>query len=91
MAAANRPDVLDKAPLRSGRFDRHIYLELPTKKERIETFKLHLRPLKLAKEVNLPTLGVLSPGFSGADIANIRNKASLIAARKKKKETRRTD
>ncbi len=91
LAATNRPDVLDKALLRPGRFDRHIYLELPTKEERIEIFKVHMRPLKLAKEVDLTTLAALSPGFSGADIANICNEAALIAARKKKKQVEQTD
>lgn len=91
LAATNRPDVLDKALLRPGRFDRHIYLELPTKEERIEIFKVHMRPLKLAQEVDLATLSALSPGFSGADIANICNEAALIAARKKKKQVEQTD
>ncbi|SDL36878.1 ATP-dependent zinc metalloprotease FtsH [Kriegella aquimaris] len=85
LAATNRPDVLDKALLRPGRFDRHIYLELPTKEEREEIFKVHLRPLKLAKDVDTLALAKLSPGFSGADIANICNEAALIAARKKEK------
>jgi cell division protease FtsH len=84
LAATNRPDVLDKALLRPGRFDRHIYLELPTKEERTEIFKVHLRPLKLSKKIDVTLLAKLSPGFSGADIANICNEAALIAARKKK-------
>ncbi|SHJ07536.1 ATP-dependent zinc metalloprotease FtsH [Pseudozobellia thermophila] len=84
LAATNRPDILDKALLRPGRFDRHIYLELPTKEEREEIFKVHLKPLKLAKDVDVTALAKLSPGFSGADIANICNEAALIAARKKK-------
>lgn len=84
LAATNRPDVLDKALLRPGRFDRHIYLELPTKEERKEIFGVHLRPLKLSKNVDVDLLAKLSPGFSGADIANICNEAALIAARKKK-------
>lgn len=84
LAATNRPDVLDKALLRPGRFDRHIYLELPTKEERKEIFGVHLRPLKLSKNVDVDILAKLSPGFSGADIANICNEAALIAARKKK-------
>ncbi|WP_084696359.1 ATP-dependent zinc metalloprotease FtsH [Maribacter thermophilus] len=84
LAATNRPDILDKALLRPGRFDRHIYLELPTKEEREEIFKVHLSPLKLAKDVDVTALAKLSPGFSGADIANICNEAALIAARKKK-------
>lgn len=85
LAATNRPDILDKALLRPGRFDRHIYLELPDKQERIEIFEVHIRGLKLAKDVNIDILSSLSPGFSGADIANICNEAALIAARKKKK------
>ncbi len=91
LAATNRPDVLDKALLRPGRFDRHIYLELPTKAERKEIFEVHLRPLKLSKDVDKDVLAKLSPGFSGADIANICNEAALIAARKKKKEVEQED
>ena len=84
LAATNRPDVLDKALLRPGRFDRHIYLELPNKSEREAIFQVHMRRLKLAKDVDIKTLASLSPGFSGADIANICNEAALIAARHKK-------
>ncbi|WP_282074300.1 ATP-dependent zinc metalloprotease FtsH [Maribacter aquivivus] len=91
LAATNRPDVLDKALLRPGRFDRHIYLELPTKEEREEIFGVHLRPLKLSKNVDSSLLAKLSPGFSGADIANICNEAALIAARKNKKEVEHAD
>lgn len=91
LAATNRPDVLDKALLRPGRFDRHIYLELPTKEERKEIFGVHLRPLKLSKNVDVELLAKLSPGFSGADIANICNEAALIAARKKKKTVEQGD
>jgi len=91
LAATNRPDVLDKALLRPGRFDRHIYLELPTKDERKEIFGVHLRPLKLSKRVDVDVLAKLSPGFSGADIANICNEAALIAARNKKKEVGQSD
>jgi cell division protease FtsH len=91
LAATNRPDVLDKALLRPGRFDRHIYLELPTQEERQEIFGVHLRPLKLSKNVDVELLSKLSPGFSGADIANICNEAALIAARKKKKEVEQED
>ncbi|WP_299159153.1 ATP-dependent zinc metalloprotease FtsH [uncultured Eudoraea sp.] len=91
LAATNRPDVLDKALLRPGRFDRHIYLELPTKEERKEIFGVHLRPLKLSKDVDVDILAKLSPGFSGADIANICNEAALIAARKKKKKVEQED
>lgn len=91
LAATNRPDVLDKALLRPGRFDRHIYLELPNKEERMEIFKVHIRPLKLSKTVDVTNLAALSPGFSGADIANICNEAALIAARKKKKQVEQED
>ena len=84
LAATNRPDVLDKALLRPGRFDRHIYLELPNKTEREEIFQVHIRLLKLAKDVDISILATSSPGFSGADIANICNEAALIAARHKK-------
>jgi len=91
LAATNRPDVLDKALLRPGRFDRHIYLELPDRSERIEIFGVHLRPLKLAKDVDVELLAKLSPGCSGADIANICNEAALIAAREKKKTVEQVD
>ena len=91
LAATNRPDVLDKALLRPGRFDRHIYLELPNQSERAEIFKVHIRPLKLSKNVDIEVLAKLSPGFSGADIANICNEAALIAARKKKNEVEHED
>ncbi|PRX54654.1 ATP-dependent zinc metalloprotease FtsH [Flagellimonas meridianipacifica] len=84
LAATNRPDVLDKALLRPGRFDRHIYLELPNKQERKEIFEVHLRPIKRADGIDVELLASLTPGFSGADIANICNEAALIAARKKK-------
>jgi len=91
LAATNRADILDKALLRPGRFDRHIYLELPTKEERIEIFEVHLRPIKKAKDVDVKLLASLSPGFSGADIANICNEAALIAARKKKDAVEQED
>ncbi|MFX0558619.1 ATP-dependent zinc metalloprotease FtsH [Maribacter sp. CXY002] len=91
LAATNRPDVLDKALLRPGRFDRHIYLELPNKDERIEIFKVHIRGIKLDKNVNLDKLSSQTPGFSGADIANICNEAALIAARKKKNTVEQED
>ncbi len=84
MAATNRPDILDKALLRPGRFDRHIYLELPTLHERIEIFKVHIRNLSMGDGIDLNFLASQTPGFSGADIANICNEAALIAARKKK-------
>ena len=91
LAATNRPDVLDKALLRPGRFDRHIYLELPNKQERIEIFEVHICNLKLGNDVDIEVLAALSPGFSGADIANICNEAALIAARKKKKTVEQED
>lgn len=91
LAATNRADILDKALLRPGRFDRHIYLELPNKQERIEIFQVHLKPIKKAKDVDVELLASLSPGFSGADIANICNEAALIAARKKKEDVEQED
>lgn len=91
LAATNRFDILDKALLRAGRFDRHIYLELPTKEERIEIFNVHLKPLKLEDDINVEMLASLTPGFSGADIANICNEAALIAARKKMKKVGQGD
>lgn len=91
LAATNRADILDKALLRPGRFDRHIYLELPDKEERIEIFKVHLRPIKKAKNIDVEELAALCPGFSGADIANICNEAALIAARKNKKQVHQSD
>ena len=84
LAATNRADILDAALLRPGRFDRHIYLELPNQQERQEIFKVHLKPLKLAENIDLKQLSAQTPGFSGADIANICNEAALIAARKSK-------
>ncbi|WP_298369402.1 ATP-dependent zinc metalloprotease FtsH [uncultured Lutibacter sp.] len=91
LAATNRADILDKALLRPGRFDRHIYLELPNKQERIEIYEVHLKPIKKAKDVDVQLLASLSPGFSGADIANICNEAALIAARKKQDEVFQKD
>ncbi len=91
LAATNRADILDKALLRPGRFDRHIYLELPNKQERIEIFEVHLKPIKKSKNVDVDLLASLSPGFSGADIANICNEAALIAARKKKEHVDQED
>lgn len=91
LAATNRADILDKALLRPGRFDRHIYLELPNLNERKAIFKVHLRPLKLAGNIEIETLAAQTPGFSGADIANICNEAALIAARRKKEAVEMTD
>ncbi len=84
LAATNRPDILDKALLRPGRFDRHVYLELPTKQEREEIFQVHLRKLTLSDDLDISQLASQTPGFSGADIANICNEAALIAAREQK-------
>jgi cell division protease FtsH len=84
LAATNRADILDNALLRPGRFDRHIYLELPGMVEREAIFKVHLKPLKLADDIDVHQLAAHTPGFSGADIANICNEAALIAARESK-------
>ena len=81
LAATNRADVLDAALLRAGRFDRQIHVELPDLQERKEVFQVHLRPLKLDETVDLDFLSKQTPGFSGADIANVCNEAALIAAR----------
>lgn len=84
LAATNRVDVLDKALLRAGRFDRQIYVDLPDLNERVEVFKVHLKPLKIDDSVDLEMLARQTPGFSGADIANVCNEAALIAARQNK-------
>jgi len=91
LAATNRADVLDKALLRPGRFDRQIYVDMPDIKGREAIFKVHLKPLKLEKDMDIQFLAKQTPGFSGADIANICNEAALIAARKKKKFVRKQD
>lgn len=91
LAATNRADMLDPALLRPGRFDRHIYLELPNLKEREEIFKVHMRPLVLDESIDTSFLAAQTPGFSGADIANICNESALIAARKKKEKIDRQD
>lgn len=91
LAATNRADVLDMALLRAGRFDRQIHVELPDLKERHEIFKVHLRPLKLQKNLDVDFLSKQTPGFSGADIANVCNEAALIAARGNKKSVGRQD
>jgi cell division protease FtsH len=85
LAATNRADILDRALLRPGRFDRQIYVEMPDLNERKAIFKVHLKPLKLSTNVDLDFLSKQTPGFSGADIANICNEAALIAARTNKK------
>ncbi|MDR1056905.1 MAG: ATP-dependent zinc metalloprotease FtsH [Prevotellaceae bacterium] len=84
LAATNRADILDKALMRAGRFDRQIYVDLPEYKERLDIFKVHLRGLKLVNGFDIDFLAKQTPGFSGADIANVCNEAALIAARKNK-------
>ncbi len=91
MAATNRSDVLDKALIRPGRFDRQIYVDLPDLVGRKEIFKVHLKPLKLSKQVDVNFLARQTPGFSGADIANVCNESALIAARKGKKSINKQD
>ena len=81
LAATNRVDVLDKALLRAGRFDRQIHVDLPDLPERVAIFNVHLKPLKLEKDLDIDLLARQTPGFSGADIANVCNEAALIAAR----------
>ena len=91
LAATNRADILDKALLRAGRFDRQIHVDLPEQKERLEIFKVHLRKIKLADGFDIEFLAKQTPGFSGADIANVCNEAALIAARNNKKAVDRQD
>lgn len=91
IAATNRADVLDKALMRAGRFDRQIYVDLPDLNERREIFKVHLKPIKVIKTLDIDFLAKQTPGFSGADIANVCNEAALIAARKNKKSVGRQD
>ena len=91
LAATNRADILDKALMRAGRFDRQIHVELPDLMEREEIFQVHLRNLKLADDFDLEFLAKHTPGFSGADIANVCNEAALTAARKNKKAIDKQD
>ena len=91
LAATNRADVLDRALMRAGRFDRQIYVDMPDLNERKEIFEVHLKPLKLEKKLDKDFLARQTPGFSGADIANICNEAALIAARKKKQSVQKQD
>ena len=91
IAATNRADVLDKALMRAGRFDRQIYVDLPDLNERKEIFKVHLEPIKVIKTLDIDFLAKQTPGFSGADIANVCNEAALIAARKNKKSVGKQD
>lgn len=91
LAATNRADILDKALLRAGRFDRQIHVELPDLNERKEIFRVHLRPIKIDETVDSEFLARQTPGFSGADIANVCNEAALIAARAGKKFVQKED
>ena len=91
LAATNRADVLDPALLRAGRFDRQIHVELPDLQERKEIFEVHLKPLKLDNTVDVNLLAKQTPGFSGADIANVCNEAALIAARNNHKKVGKQD
>jgi len=91
MAATNRADVLDNALTRAGRFDRQIFVDLPDLVERKEIFEVHLKPIKINKAIDINFLARQTPGFSGADIANVCNEAALIAARKSKKNVNKQD
>ena len=91
LAATNRADILDRALMRAGRFDRQIHVELPDLNERREIFQVHLKPLKLHEDVNVEFLAKQTPGFSGADIANVCNESALIAARKNHDSVMRQD
>jgi cell division protease FtsH len=91
LAATNRPDVLDSALLRPGRFDRQISIDIPDVKGREKIFEVHLKPIKRSKDLNIRKLAIQTPGFAGADIANICNEAALIAARKGKNEVDMSD
>ena len=91
LAATNRADVLDKALVRPGRFDRQIYIDLPDLTERKAIFNVHLQPLTLTKNIDVNFLARQTPGFSGADIANVCNESALIAARKSKKKIEKQD
>ncbi|MGC6429253.1 MAG: ATP-dependent zinc metalloprotease FtsH [Flavobacteriales bacterium] len=91
IAATNRSDILDRALLRAGRFDRQIFVDLPDLNERKEIFEVHIKPLTLEKDVDVDFLSKQTPGFSGADIANVCNESALIAARKNKKKVSKQD
>jgi cell division protease FtsH len=91
IAATNRADVLDSALMRAGRFDRQIYVDMPDINERKEIFAVHLKPIKLEENIDIDFLAKQTPGFSGADIANLCNEAALIAARKDKKQVEKQD
>ncbi|NBR15733.1 MAG: ATP-dependent zinc metalloprotease FtsH, partial [Crocinitomicaceae bacterium] len=91
IAATNRADVLDSALMRAGRFDRQIYVDMPDLNERKEIFQVHIKPIKLENNIDIDFLSKQTPGFSGADIANLCNEAALIAARKDKKQVEKQD
>src|ERR1043166_1385970 len=91
LAATNRADILDRALMRAGRFDRQIYVDMPDMNERKEIFKVHLKHIKIDESVDIDFLAKQTPGFSGADIANICNEAALIAARSNKKFVQKED
>lgn len=91
LAATNRADILDKALMRAGRFDRQIHVDLPELKERIEIFQVHLRNIKVAKDFDVEFMAKHTPGFCGADIANVCNEAALTAARRGKTEVEKQD
>lgn len=91
LAATNRADILDKALMRAGRFDRQIHVDLPELKERVEIFNVHIKNLKIAKDFDVDFMARHTPGFSGADIANVCNEAALTAARRNKKEIDKQD
>ena len=91
LAATNRADILDKALMRAGRFDRQIHVDLPELKERVEIFNVHIKGLKIAGDFDVEFMAKHTPGFSGADIANVCNEAALTAARRDKKEIDRQD
>ena len=91
MAATNRADILDKALTRAGRFDRQIFVDLPNLVERKQIFQVHLKPLKISSSIDINFLARQTPGFSGADIANVCNESALIAARKSKKQINKQD
>jgi len=91
VAATNRADILDRALMRAGRFDRQIHVELPDLHERLEIFKVHMKPLKLGTDVDVEFFAKQTPGFSGADIANVCNEAALIGARKDKNAVEKQD
>jgi len=91
LAATNRADILDRALMRAGRFDRQIHVELPDLNERREIFQVHLRPIKLSEDVEVNFLAKQTPGFSGADIANVCNESALIAARRNREKVTKQD